>query len=133
MAKPAHLAAHPALELAWWFEQPNTQFRITGKGVTIPAPSVESKESIEKKLKSIGAKSEEELGDWWEKERKRVWEGVSGHLRAGFARPPPGSKLEDADRKPEDWPETIPTSSVCQTNPKRSYSRTRNTPNSENV
>lgn len=112
MAKPEHLAAHRDLEVAWWFEAPNTQFRITGKGITIPSASVESKESIEAKLKAVGARSEEELGDWWEGERKRLWEGVSGHLRAGFARPPPGKKIDEVDTKPEDWPETIPTQSV---------------------
>lgn len=113
MQKPKHLAAHSDVEVAWWIEATNVQFRISGHGVTIPSPKVESSQSIGEKLKKLAPTGEESNADWWEQERTRLWKSVSGHLRAGFARPAPGTPLDKADRKPEDWSESIPAESVC--------------------
>jgi len=112
MQKPNHLAAHKDLEVAWWIEATNVQFRFAGQGITIPSPKVESAEAIEKKLKELGPVGDEASPEYWEKERARLWKDVSGHLRAGFARPAPGTPLDQADRKPEEWSESIPAESV---------------------
>jgi len=113
MQKPNHLAAHKDLEVAWWIEATNVQFRFAGQGITIPSTKVESSESIAKKLKELNPVGDEANVEYWEKERARLWKQVSGHLRAGFARPAPGTPLDQADRKPEDWSESIPAESVC--------------------
>lgn len=73
---------------------------------------MESAEAIEKKLKELGPVGDEASPEYWEKERARLWKDVSGHLRAGFARPAPGTPLDQADRKPEEWSESIPAESV---------------------
>ena len=46
--------------------------------------------------------------------RKELWEGMSGHLRASFARTrAPGSRMERYEDG-KDWPETLPTLEVSQ-------------------
>ena len=112
MQKPVHLAAHSDVEIAWWIEPTNTQFRISGPAVTIASPKVESSDKVQEKLKKLDPTGDEKNTDWWEKERARLWKSVSGHLRAGFARPAPGTPLDKADRKPEEWSESIPAESV---------------------
>lgn len=112
MQKANHLAAHSDVEIAWWIEPTNTQFRISGQAVTIASPSIDSEGSIQNKLRKLKPFGDEKQADWWESERARIWKSVSGHLRAGFARPAPGTPLDQADRKPEDWSESIPAESV---------------------
>ncbi|OCF45747.1 hypothetical protein I317_00235 [Kwoniella heveanensis CBS 569] len=110
MGKPEHLAHSPTIELAWWIESTNVQFRITGQAVTI-ASGAET--DFDKALHVLGLKAgqeEEGKAEWWENERKKLWEGVSGHLRAGFGRPPPGKKLDEVESS-DKWPETIPAKS----------------------
>jgi hypothetical protein len=112
MQKPKHLAAHGDVELAWWIEATNVQFRFSGQAVTVASPKVESAGDIKSKLQKLNAIGDEADPEWWEKERARLWKDVSGHLRAGFARPAPGTPLDQADRKPEEWSESIPAQSV---------------------
>jgi len=108
MQKPNHLSHNPILELAWWIEETAVQFRLTGKGYTIPPNSEEAKKVIE----AIGLEGEEANVEFWEKKREQVWGEFSGHLRGSFGRPPPGRKLEDVKEKPEDWTVRLDTSSV---------------------
>ena len=112
MQKPNHLAAHSDVEVAWWIEPTNVQFRFAGQGITIASPKVESTDTVKSKLQKLNAVGDEANPEWWEMERARLWKDVSGHLRAGFARPAPGTPLDQADRKPEEWSESIPAQSV---------------------
>ena len=73
MQKPNHLAAHKDLEVAWWIEATNVQFRFAGQGITIPSNKVESSESIAKKLKELNPVGDEANVEYWEKERARLW------------------------------------------------------------
>jgi pyridoxamine 5'-phosphate oxidase len=112
MQKPNHLASHSDVEVAWWIEATNVQFRFAGQGITIASPKVEPASSVSEKLKKLSPVGDEADPAYWEKERARLWKEVSGHLRAGFARPAPGTPLDQADRKPEEWSESIPAESV---------------------
>lgn len=114
MQKPVHLNNSPSVEMAWWIDPTAVQFRITGKAYVIPPASAESKEAIQKTLDSIGLDKGAEDGqaDWWEKQRMSMWkEQMSGHLRASFARPKPGSPLKDAPPSDE-WPTRLDAESV---------------------
>jgi hypothetical protein len=114
MAKPAHLAAHHTVEMAWWLSEPAIQFRITGQAYTIP--SDESASDYDSKfgdvLSGLKAKGDEAEKGFWQKERKRLWtEAMSGHLRASFGRPPPGTPLSEVP-DPSTWDESLPAESV---------------------
>ncbi|WWD00705.1 hypothetical protein V866_007640 [Kwoniella sp. B9012] len=111
MSKPKHISHSPTVEIAWWIEATNVQFRITGKAVSIPTPS---SSSIQEAIKTLGVDGLEEGSEkWWESKRKELWGGVSGHLRAGFGRPTPGKKLDEVEGS-DKWPETIPAESDKQ-------------------
>ncbi|WWC59578.1 uncharacterized protein I303_102135 [Kwoniella dejecticola CBS 10117] len=108
MAKPQHLAHSATTEVAWWIEPTNVQFRITG-----PAATIHPSQDLQKAFKTLGVEGqtdEEGSAEWWENKRKELWKGVSGHLRAGFGRPPPGKKLDEVEGS-DKWPETIPAES----------------------
>lgn len=114
MAKPVHLAAHHTVEMAWWLADPAIQFRITGQAYTIPNDTSASDydSQIKDALKGLRAKGDEEGKDFWESERKRLWkEAMSGHLRASFGRPPPGTPLSEVS-DPKTWPESLKPESV---------------------
>lgn len=79
----------PHVSLNWWFPTPNSQIRVKGTAVVIP-------------------EGDDRMADV----RKQLWETMSGHLRATFARTrAPGSKM-DAYDDGKDWPETLPTLEV---------------------
>jgi pyridoxamine 5'-phosphate oxidase len=114
MAKPAHLAKHHTVEMAWWLADPAIQFRVTGQAYVIPSDESASdyQSQLDEVLKGLRAKGDETDKSYWEKERKRLWkEAMSGHLRASFGRPPPGTPLSEV-ADPKTWPETLPAESV---------------------
>lgn len=108
MKKPAHLAHDPHVELAWWMDPVAIQFRINGSAYTIPPQSdEEGKSKAAEALKALGAQGDEANPEWWEKERMRLWkEAMSGHLRASFGRPTPGTPLDQCPPSSE-WPERL--------------------------
>ncbi|WWD21614.1 hypothetical protein CI109_106100 [Kwoniella shandongensis] len=109
MSKPAHLAHSPTVEIAWWIENTNVQFRITGQAYSLPLTTTAPE--FPTIIKGLGLEGKEEgNAEWWEKKRKELWGSVSGHLRAGFGRPTPGKKLEEVEGS-DKWPETIPAES----------------------
>lgn len=42
----------------------------------------------------------------WEKERRKLFESMSGHMRASWVRPVPGTRL--VSKGAEEWPEKLP-------------------------
>lgn len=108
MQKPVHLASHHDYEIAWWFLPSAVQFRISGEAYSIPIePSGESSKILE----ALGATGDEADPEWWEKQRMTLWkESMSGHLRASFGRPPPGTPLDQVP-PPDTWDESLPAES----------------------
>jgi pyridoxamine 5'-phosphate oxidase len=107
MKKYDELKANPKVEVAFWMEKTGVQFRISGKAAVLPNKE-ENKEDLEAILKdTLEAEGEEKEAGWWMKKRDEEFEKMSGHLRATFARPTPGTPLSEVEKKPEDWPETI--------------------------
>ena len=110
MKKYDELGSNPNVELAFWMEKTGVQFRISGKAAVLPNKP-ESKSELEEILKSTLSVTEGEEADpeFWVKKRDEEFEKMSGHLRATFARPKPGTPLNELPEKeqPEDWPETI--------------------------
>jgi pyridoxamine 5'-phosphate oxidase len=114
MQKSSHLSHNPAMEIAWWLDPAGVQFRISGKAFPLPNQSTpEGSTRVEDALRQLRTQGEDSDPSWWEKERKRVWkEGMSGHLRASFARPPPGKPLDEVP-EPDTWPTRLDAESVC--------------------
>lgn len=109
MKKYQELEENPNVELAFWMEKTGVQFRISGKAAVLPNKP-EEKSALEKILKeTLHAKGEEATPEYWVNKRSEEFEKMSGHLRATFARPPPGTPLEDLKEgeKPGDWSESI--------------------------
>jgi len=107
MKKYDELKANPKVEVAFWMEKTGVQFRISGKAAVLPNKE-EGKGELETILKdTLEAEGEEKETSWWMKKRDEEFEKMSGHLRATFARPTPGTPLSEVEEKPEDWPETI--------------------------
>jgi hypothetical protein len=114
MQKSSHLSHNPTMEIAWWLDPAGVQFRISGKAFCLPNQSTpEGSARVEDALKQLRTQGQESEPGWWEKERMRVWkEGMSGHLRASFARPSPGKSLDEVS-EPDTWPTRLDAESVC--------------------
>lgn len=107
MKKYDELSQNPNVELAFWMEKTGVQFRISGKAAVLPNKP-EAKSELSKILsETLQAEGEEAEPEFWVKKRDEEFSKMSGHLRATFARPKPGTPLSEVDSKPEDWPETI--------------------------
>lgn len=124
--KNAQLANDSRVELAWWLPGPQAQLRVTGEAYVYPAPGFELNPSDAERL-GLGAstkilKQVQALGEDftkisdivnlpkdfdWEKERLERFDAMSGHMRASWARPVPGTALWPGE-DPKAWPETLP-------------------------
>jgi hypothetical protein len=111
MNKVSHLESQPLAEGSFWIEETGVQFRVAGKAYVVPSDADRSdagKTKAGEVVRALRAQGEEANVDWWIAEREKSWsEGISGHLRATFARPTPGTPLDRVERKPEEWTETI--------------------------
>jgi pyridoxamine 5'-phosphate oxidase len=44
----------------------------------------------------------------WELKRRQIFDSMSGHMKASWCRPPPGSKLEGGYGEAKKWPQRLP-------------------------
>ncbi|CAE6485659.1 unnamed protein product [Rhizoctonia solani] len=102
----------PTAEIAWWIAEAIVQFRFLARVHVLPAPShpLYSEFPFNKLSQNHGGDSgpdAPETAKDWEALRIRTFNALSPPIRASFARPIPGSPLEnpaDADK----WPEVLP-------------------------
>ncbi|CAE6367539.1 hypothetical protein RSOLAG1IB_06911 [Rhizoctonia solani AG-1 IB] len=102
----------PTAEVAWWIAEEVVQFRILARVHVLPAPShpLHSDFSFSELSQNSGGDSgpdAPETAEDWEALRIKTFNNLVPPLRASFARPKPGSLLEnpaDADK----WPQTLP-------------------------
>lgn len=125
--KVSQLAHGSRVEIAWWLPGAQEQFRISGNAYILPSKQfVDDTETLqggtgplpEPETRRIVATARElheafskavlvQGGFDWEAKRMEVFESMSGHMRATWVRPVPGTsmeKYEDANA----WPETVP-------------------------
>ena len=124
--KASQIATNPNIELTWWFSGPVEQYRIRGKAWILPSQEAtksdqgnlgirdgqdEEKETVGTTAKVLldtfpGTRLRgDEVNYDWEQKRKEVFNSMSGHMRAAWARPIPGSDLPSDNNN---WPETLP-------------------------
>jgi len=111
--KATQMLSNPTVEVAWWLEGSQDQFRVSGRIAVIPDPehpfhgmrnipqgSALAKLSEEGEEAGPGGKYD------WEQKRREVFDSMSAHMKASWSRPPPGSEISSHDDA-KAWPETI--------------------------
>ncbi|ESK93467.1 pyridoxamine 5 -phosphate oxidase- fmn-binding [Moniliophthora roreri MCA 2997] len=94
--KATQIISNPNVELAWWIEGKQEQFRIAGTASLVPAPD----HPLYKHFSGI--KVLEGLN--WEEKRKEVFKTMSAHMKASWCRPVPGSRLVGGEEEAKKWP-----------------------------
>ncbi|EEB90103.1 hypothetical protein MPER_11737 [Moniliophthora perniciosa FA553] len=94
--KVAQILSNPRVELAWWIEGKQEQFRISGTASLVSAPDDPSYEAFSR------VKVLEGLN--WEEKRKEVFRTMSAHMKASWCRPVPGSRLVGGEEEAKSWP-----------------------------
>ncbi|CAG7853902.1 SubName: Full=Uncharacterized protein {ECO:0000313/EMBL:CCA67921.1} [Serendipita indica DSM 11827] len=92
----------PDAEIVWWFSTPNVQFRLSCYTHLLPAAGHPWRDAF-----PIDLTGRRENGVDWEQVRVDAFNALSPFLRASFARPPPGSVLDDPEEA-KTWPVELP-------------------------
>ncbi|KAJ7053960.1 hypothetical protein C8F01DRAFT_1212076 [Mycena amicta] len=106
--KTAQLIANPHVQVAWWIEGAQEQYRFTGTARVIPAPSQALHKHFMHSLVELRSESSAKSFDW-EAKRLSVFRSMSPYMKASWCRPVPGSRLEDAggEEGARRWPVEI--------------------------
>lgn len=111
--KIVQMLSNSSVELAWWMEGSQDQFRISGKARIVPAPDT-AFHNMTSTLHSLGTASLNEGGEAerddgggcrdsqgkydWEKKRKEVFEAMKPGMKATWCAPAaPGSRISSHD------------------------------------
>ncbi|GAW03746.1 pyridoxamine 5 -phosphate oxidase- fmn-binding [Lentinula edodes] len=112
--KTAQIIANPHVNIAWWIEGTQEQFRISGVGSIIPSPQdplykqfiySTTSSAISSPNTGMAALSRENFD--WEAKRKEVFKTMSAHMKASWCRPTPGSPLIGGQEEAKTWPERV--------------------------
>ncbi|KAI0763994.1 pyridoxamine 5'-phosphate oxidase-domain-containing protein [Trametes elegans] len=109
-AKVAQLLSNQHVELAWWMEGSQEQFRLSGYAHIRPSPTAPGDESRPTPIPADAAalKALEAQGFDWETKRRALFAGMSPGMRASWCVPrAPGSALASAEEQ-EAWPRAVP-------------------------
>ncbi|KAF7302882.1 Pyridox-oxase-2 domain-containing protein [Mycena kentingensis (nom. inval.)] len=103
--KTTQLIANPHVQIAWWIEGAQEQYRIAGTARVVPAPSNALYWNFVHGL----AEAEGEARYDWEAKRVETWRAMSPYMKASWCRPAPGLRLADVGGKEEAkrWPEEV--------------------------
>ncbi|KAF9654094.1 hypothetical protein BDM02DRAFT_3125046 [Thelephora ganbajun] len=103
--KVEQILANDTAQVNWWIESSMDQFRLTGKVTLVPEPA----NRVFHSAGNIGFERLSAGGFDWEVKRVQVFDSLSGHMRASWCRPIPGSPMKGGYGEAKKWPETIPT------------------------
>ncbi|KIP03846.1 hypothetical protein PHLGIDRAFT_129913 [Phlebiopsis gigantea 11061_1 CR5-6] len=120
--KVVQMLSNSAVELCWWMEGSQDQFRLLAKANIIPPPDSRLK-TITSSLQGFSITALDEAGEEsedegdrlgtdgkydWEKKRREVFEGMKPAMRASWCAPvAPGSPISSYD-EPSKWPREVP-------------------------
>lgn len=105
--KVKQILSNPAVHISWWIEGTKDQFRFTGSASIVPAPSHPFHSKFDPAGGLALARLTEE-GINWEEKRKETFNNMSGHMKASWCRPTPGSPLPGGYEQAKEWPTNIP-------------------------
>jgi hypothetical protein len=94
------MIANPHVQIAWWIDGSQEQYRIAGKAHIIPAPG----HALHRHF--VHTLSEGQNYDW-EAKRIEVFKKMSPVMKASWCRPTPGSRLEGGEDEAKKWPVEI--------------------------
>ncbi|KAF7367448.1 Pyridox-oxase-2 domain-containing protein [Mycena sanguinolenta] len=98
--KTAQMIANPHVQIVWWIDGSQEQYRIAGTAHIIPSPGHVLHKHF---LHTIQPFSEGETYDW-EAKRIEVFKSMSPMMKASWCRPTPGSRLEGGEDEAKKWP-----------------------------
>ena len=113
--KVQHIAQAHTVELAWWINATQDQFRISGPARIFAAPEHSIFSPPRDAPDCAGIKALEATGIDWEAKRRELFDAVSEQMRATWCRPPPGSLLKGGYEEMNDWPARVPKPSDAKT------------------
>ncbi|KAI0286872.1 hypothetical protein BGY98DRAFT_908865 [Russula aff. rugulosa BPL654] len=114
--KVQHIAHVPTVELAWWINASQDQFRISGPARIFAAPEYSTISSPPRDAPDCaGIKALEATGIDWEAKRRELFDAVNEQMRATWCRPPPGTLLKGGYEEMDDWPTKVPKPSDAKT------------------
>ena len=103
------MTGNPRVEIAWWIASTQEQFRIAGTAYIIPASSHVQQGIINSPEDQEAMAELKREGFDWEMKRRAVFDSMSGHMKATWCRPPPGSRLEGRyEEAGKSWPKMLP-------------------------
>lgn len=106
--KVSQMITNPNVQLVWWIDGSQEQFRISGIASIVPRndhPLYKHFLEYTKNAKEgtgIAALTKENYD--WEESRNEVFKGLSAHMKASWVRPTPGSRLEGGEEEAKKWP-----------------------------
>ncbi|KAF5385152.1 hypothetical protein D9615_001080 [Tricholomella constricta] len=106
--KTTQIISNPHVQIAWWIDSTQEQFRISGLASAIPTPANALYKHFlhnvrnAKSTSAVAALSRE--GFDWEAKRKQMFKSMSGHMKASWCRPVPGTRLEGEEEEARKWP-----------------------------
>jgi len=125
--KARQIAQNARVELAWWIDATQEQYRVSGKAYVLPAPNVGRSAAkgaaegtvgegeavgMEVTALKLGSEFPGALlggeGYDWEGKRREVFDAMSGHMKASWVRPVPGTPLPGGYAAAKKWTETLP-------------------------
>ncbi|KAJ7579752.1 hypothetical protein C8J56DRAFT_963534 [Mycena floridula] len=106
--KTSQIIAHPAVELAWWIEGTEEQYRISGNATLIPEPKNSLHQNFLHLTRAVspgsGMEALKKDGIDWEAKRLEVFRSMSPYMKASWCRPVPGSPLVGGQDEAKKWP-----------------------------
>lgn len=116
--KVQHIAHVHTVELAWWINATQDQFRISGPARIFASPEHSTISSPPRDAapdNCAGIKALEVTGIDWEAKRRELFDAMNEQMRATWCRPPPGSLLKGGYEEMDDWPTKVPKPSDAMT------------------
>ena len=108
--KVSQINANPHVHIVHWIEGTQEQYRFTGRAVIVPSPRHALYQHFvdfvakQRKNGSSGITALIDSGFNWERQRVDTFESLSGHMKATWCRPAPGSPLIGGEEEAKKWP-----------------------------
>ncbi|KAF7978024.1 hypothetical protein HWV62_1899 [Athelia sp. TMB] len=118
--KVSQILAHPNVEAVFWTEGTVEQYRVSGYTSIIPAPGNPLYGRFDPNHgPALTALKNEGIN--WEAKRIESFNSMSAHMKASWARPTPGSKLEGGYEEAKKWPVKLPKLGEAENEQEKHY------------